>query len=518
MRRVVLWFAAGVAVLLVATAIGGLLILRSSWFENRVREKLIAVAEDATGGKVDIGSFQYDWHHLSATVAPFVLHGKEAAGDPPLFRATKIEVRMRIVSLMARRIDLALLLVDRPQLSITVLPDGRTNVPEPRLKRSQQNPMADLLDLKVQLLTVRNGSAEYNSHRIPLDLTAQDAGLQAHYDAGGPAYEGTIRAGFLQLNASNISNAQFAAEARISVGRTGLHIMASKLSSGPSEIQVSGKIEDWAKPHGALVVKATVRPQDLNRPFHVPLEYRGTVAFDGSFDFHCDPACEWTADGKAVGHGLGYRGQLLALSNANASAKVKLTRDGMVVPEFTLNALGGVARGHLQITDWKKWSVAGTIQDISVHEAAALRALGARELDGRLSGPIQAEGYFREGGVGGIRAQGKVDLQPVPGGIPLQGIVPFQYDQRAHEVTLQDATVSVGSSHAELSGVMGQTLTVHASSPNLNDLWSVLPLVGQAAPKDFPVVLHGGLIRFDGTITGQATNPRGAGSLRHHGL
>src|ERR1035438_859354 len=98
----------------------------------------------------------------------------------------------------------------------------------------------------------------------------------------------------------------------------------------------------------------------------------------------------------------------------------------MAVPEFTLHALAGVARGHLQIADWKKWAMAGTIQDISIHEAAALRTLGARGMDGKLSGPIQASGYFRKGGVDGIRAEGKVNLQPAAGSIPLEGDVQFQ--------------------------------------------------------------------------------------------
>jgi translocation and assembly module TamB len=505
MKRVILSLLAVTAVLLA----GALVILRSHWFENRVREKLIAVVENASGGRVEIGSFEYDWHGLTATVTSFVLHGNEAPGQPPLFRAAKIQVGMRIVSLLARRVDLASLLVDRPQVSITVHPDGRTNVPVPRKRLT----LEDLLNLKARRVTVQHGSAEYNSQRIPLDLKAEDAGVQVRYDPANQAYAGDLRVGLMQVNAPHVSDARFAMEARLSVNRTGLKILASKLSSGKSEIETSGTIADWSSPRGALAVKASVRPEDLNRPFHSPLDNRGTVAFDGSVDFHCQPACDWTVQGKAVGRGLGYRGQLLMLSNAGASARVKLTSDGMTVPEFTVNALGGVARGHLQITDWKKWSVSGTVRNISVHEAAALRALGAKELDGTLRGPIQAEGYFREGGLEGIRAEGNVDLQPVAGGLQLQGSVPFKYDERAHEVTLDDATVSVGSSHAQLSGVMGQTLTVHATSPNLNDLWSVLPLIGESAPKDFPVVLHGGLVRFDGAITGAATNPRVSGQL-----
>ncbi len=505
MKKWIIAFAA----LLLAIGVSAVVVLQTPWFENRVRDRIVTVVEDATGGRVEIGAFQYDSHRLTATVAPFVLHGREAPGQPPLFRAAKIQIQLRIVSLLARRINLASVLVEDPQLSITVQPDGRSNFLKPR----KQIRIGDLLNIKAGQVTLRHGFAQYNSLRIPLDFTAANVGIQFHFDPAGPAYTGQVQADTINVSTANIGNADFAVKADVSFGLAGLKIQDATLRTGASQIHASGAIVDYSAPHGALNVRATLRPQDLNAPFHIPLDNRGTATFDGSFNLQCQPSCDWSLEGKATGRGLGYKGQLLALADATGAARVKLTPDSLSIPEFTLNALGGAARGHLQITDWKKWSVAGTIQDISVHQAAVLRALGTRGLDGRLSGPIQAEGYFRPGGLAGIRAAGKIDLQPVPGGIPLQGVVQFQYDQPAHQVNLQDTTVTVGSSHAELSGVMGQTLTVHANSGDLNDLWSVLPLIGQSVPKDFPVALNGGAVRFDGTVSGAATDPHVVGQL-----
>ena len=68
-------------------AVIGIGILRSDWVRNKVRQKIVAVAEKVTGGRVEIGEFAYDWRDLTASVAPFVLHGTEPASELPLFRA-----------------------------------------------------------------------------------------------------------------------------------------------------------------------------------------------------------------------------------------------------------------------------------------------------------------------------------------------------------------------------------------------------------------------------------------------
>ncbi len=157
----------------VLAAAGALAILQSGWFKNKVREKLIAVVEGATGGRVEIGSFSYDWRHLTASVAPFVLHGKEPAGQPPLFRAERIQVVLRVISLMERRVDLESLTMEKPQWAITVDSDGRSNLPKPR---NVETVVRELLDIKIRRLDLKNGTAQYNSFRTVFDLSARNFG------------------------------------------------------------------------------------------------------------------------------------------------------------------------------------------------------------------------------------------------------------------------------------------------------------------------------------------------------
>src|SRR5271155_5298433 len=118
------------ACILFAAAIGALLLaLHSDWFRNRVRERIVSETERATGGRVEIGEFRYEWRSLHAEVSPFVLHGTEPPGAPPLFRADRIQIGLRVLSVIEKNIDIQEIAVDRPQFHVTVDADGKSNIP-----------------------------------------------------------------------------------------------------------------------------------------------------------------------------------------------------------------------------------------------------------------------------------------------------------------------------------------------------------------------------------------------------
>src|SRR5438477_3885018 len=89
----------GVLCILAVTAV---FVLRSAWFREQVRERIVAEAEKATGGRIEIGSFDFDWNTVTARVNGFVIHGTEPAGSPPLLRVRSITVVLKIVSMLKR--------------------------------------------------------------------------------------------------------------------------------------------------------------------------------------------------------------------------------------------------------------------------------------------------------------------------------------------------------------------------------------------------------------------------------
>ena len=81
----------------VVLAISARLVLRSAWFAGKVRERLVAAIDDATGGRAEVGALRFDWRRLRIEVYRFVIHGTEPAGKPPLLRVNSIAVGLKIV-------------------------------------------------------------------------------------------------------------------------------------------------------------------------------------------------------------------------------------------------------------------------------------------------------------------------------------------------------------------------------------------------------------------------------------
>ncbi len=112
--------------------IASILIVRTAWFANFVRDKIIAVTEESTGGVVEIGSFQFDWMHLTARIRNFVLHGTEPKTADPLARIALLEVHLKLFAGLKHAVDLQYLGIDQPQVNLMVFPDGTTNIPQPK--------------------------------------------------------------------------------------------------------------------------------------------------------------------------------------------------------------------------------------------------------------------------------------------------------------------------------------------------------------------------------------------------
>src|SRR4051812_10148364 len=110
---------AGLAV--IAGILGGY-IVQTAWVFHRVRQAIIDTVEKATGGRVEVASFQFNWKQLRAEVRGFVLHGTEPANKPPLLRAESVAVGLKIVSILRKDIDIQSLTVSDPRVYLVIGP------------------------------------------------------------------------------------------------------------------------------------------------------------------------------------------------------------------------------------------------------------------------------------------------------------------------------------------------------------------------------------------------------------
>jgi uncharacterized protein involved in outer membrane biogenesis len=107
-RGKTIWIALAIAGVLFCTLAVALLgVLQSNWFRDQVRRRIVAQVEAATGGKVEIAAFDYDWRKLTANLRGFVIHGTEPPAAKPLFSVETARITIRIISILEHSADVS---------------------------------------------------------------------------------------------------------------------------------------------------------------------------------------------------------------------------------------------------------------------------------------------------------------------------------------------------------------------------------------------------------------------------
>src|SRR5215471_20852447 len=235
--------------LILVLAVMAVFVLRSAWFREQVRERLIAEAEKVTGGRVEIGSFDFEWSTMTARVNRLTIHGTEPAGSPPLLRVRSITVVLKVVSMLKRMVDVQSVALDRPQTYVTVSADGTTNIPEPKGPRaSNKTPVETILDLAVRQFTVQNGAIEVNSHRTPWSAAGENLRAQIAYNMVTPSYRGEITIQPLHLKISNNLPVDLGAAVWLTIEKNKATISRARLETARSSAELSGAVQNFSSP------------------------------------------------------------------------------------------------------------------------------------------------------------------------------------------------------------------------------------------------------------------------------
>src|SRR5579885_2792568 len=128
--------------------------LTSDSFREFIRHRVIAQLEDATGGRVEIGSVQWNLSHLQVRLENLTIHGLEAADQAPLLHVSRIDADVRIVSLLGRQVSFNTLEVTDPAVNLLGYEDGSTNQPSPRARMhsGRRNAIEPIFDFAIRSL------------------------------------------------------------------------------------------------------------------------------------------------------------------------------------------------------------------------------------------------------------------------------------------------------------------------------------------------------------------------------
>jgi translocation and assembly module TamB len=532
--------AGSAAALAVILALAGALAVRSDWFREQVRERLVAAVATATGGRVEIGKVTLDWSRLRAEAGSFTIHGTEPANRPPFFHAASVAIELKIVSIFKRKVDLAALEVTEPHIYLTVYPDGRTNLPEPKVATTGSRPPVEtVLDLAIGRFRLQNGVFEVESHgRTPFDISGRGLNVNLGYERAGRRYRGNIAIQPLDVNFAGYAPTPVDIAADVTIEKDRIGIASATLRTGATELRISGAVEDLAAPRVTLEYDVRASQADVGRVLETKLLESGTAQVTGHAVW--TGAGNFSATGVLHAANVEYRDAYIRLRGFRAEGAVSagpagldvtgLRLSGFYAPPansipvdirieraavrgadirftgFALAALGGTFEGGIFLQNLDRFHVDGAVAGFEARRVVGVYSKEPLPWDGRASGPVTLEGSFRK--AGDLRISTNLTIVPEPGGAPVRGQVAARYDSAGGTLDLGQSTLALPASRVDFSGVLGRELRVHLETRDLNDL---LPAVGESAAS-VPLKLNGAAT-FDGSVTGSMADPKIAGHI-----
>ena len=467
--------AIGLVGLILLLAAGGVLTVRTQWFRDYVKKTIITATEERIGGRVEIGSFEFTWAKLHAVVTDFVIHGNEPAGSDPFARAGRVELDLRLFTSLKHLFQLAYLGVDKPQINVVALPDGRTNIPTPKLKSTSDQTAAEIVvDLAIGHFELTNGLIRFNSQQQPLDVRGNNLRAQFWYKILERGYRGLISMQPLYVVSGRNTPVNFTVSLPVAIQGDRIEIDNARISTAASEIVINGSVANLRNPKTTAHISGHVAMADLNNLADLP----------PSFNARRLPSTfELTANASLVGNAIQVTG-------------------------LRLSAFGGEIEGNASLENMARYNVKGNLRQLDL--AAMAWALGEKDLpySASASGPIEVEGDLQASGTKSVTANARLVIAPGRKGIPMSGHLNANYEGATNSVSVSDSYIALPHTRLALSGTLGNRLNISLSSRNLNDL---LAPMASAKPT---IKLSGGVANFAGVVTGRLASLDITGHLK----
>jgi translocation and assembly module TamB len=383
-------------------------------FNKRVNKEVVKVLEDATGGRVELGSITFDLWHLEIDAKALVIHGLEGPGEAPYLSADRIQIRVKILNFFSHAaasgiesyVNLNYLDVEHPQFHLIVDKDGKTNQPVPKHPSTSNTSVTDtLLNLKAKQVVVSNGVALLNDRAIPFDMAARDLDAEVLYIPASDRYGATVDLKDLRTKMGAQAEAQSTLHMEVELGRDALELKNLDFTSGKaSKLAVTASLSHFAEPVWQATVKGTVELKQVSVLVDVDGLNAGTADLDlnghscavtpataqkkprfwqrnrvksGAKELPPDPECVegYLLAGTAKLYKASYRNQYVRLHDIDGHATVRITPTELLLKTATgYLPGGGSASGDFWIVNWLGEAPANSVAASPTAKAAVTTA------------------------------------------------------------------------------------------------------------------------------------------------
>jgi translocation and assembly module TamB len=517
--------AIGLLVLVVAA------IFESGYADRWIRSEIIRQIQERTGARAEIGSFHFNPWRLSAQISDLTLHGLESPGAPPLFHADRMDVTGRILSFFRHEFVLDEVIVEKPEVAVTIDKSGRSNVPTPEGRQPSRSWQTTLFDLRVGQLALRDGAVTYNNQRTPLALDGRNFKFTVHYDApaaAADAYVGSFEWQQVRLAAGRDMPFRFDVSAKFTLHRGAFELQELVWTGLHSQLNLRARLASFARPDWDLWYRAKLSLDDVRAIFHKVTVPRGMANFSGRAHYasNAEPGSgivkpgDWTASGYFNAYNIRMAYEWFHASGLETSGDYDVAKRRLVVPNLRARALRGTLDGRLEMdfislafrtnTHLRGASLAATFAALdhddfpvdSLHWDAAIALDSVNSWDGAFK-------HFRTAG----NMQWTPPAALAPGMIPTSARFQYDYNNDKKLVTITQSQITTPKAEVDVDGTLGKVdsaLETQFRTEDLLDWDDFIDAIRGPNAEDEKIA---GRVEWTGRVLGPIVDPTFAGHL-----
>lgn len=488
--------------------------VRTDWFQHKVRDRVIAEVERATGGRVELGAFLFDPSRMTISITRLVVHGAEQPPDPPLLSVPSLRIELNLQSLLSAQVSLHALDIDSPEVHIRVTADGTTNLPGGAATAASEDSVQTLLDLAVERLELREGSVYWNNVPYRLSIRGQGLQLGTRYEQVEQRYALSFRIGQFGFNIAQSEPLLSEAEGEVYIYRDRIEAPRLVVGANGARLEAHARMQGWQQPEIVAEYKARAAVEAWKERLHLPFLGEGSAELSGEL--------AW----RSATQSLTYSGSLELESSiagingeaprVHAGAGYSGDAERAYLRDLDVAAFGGHFRGEAEIeiarTTGPGWRLTGDFDGYSIrsvletlHKTKITRRPPDLPWHSQLSGWLRAEGA----GFDNASVSASLILTPPqdlpPGDQPLEGVVDVIYRSSNQQLQFSRVDLSTSASrisaHGSIAADGRSILDLRVALDDFTDLLAVARIAGVETNK-LPVALQGEL-SLQGKLAGQ---------------
>jgi translocation and assembly module TamB len=515
------------AILIAIVAVIVAVIVESGLAERWVRNSLVSELEQATGARVEIGSFHFGFWGLRAEIDNLTLHGLETSDQPPLFHADRIDAAIRVISFFGRQIALDELIVREPVIVVRTDRNGRSNLPTPKTRASNHPWRTTLFQLRVGQLALINGGARYNDQRARLDVRGGNFNFQMQYEVpadGEDAYVGNLSWQQVRLASGSDVPFPFDISTKFTLHRDSFEADELVLKALHSELHLQAELPSFERSDWNLKYRGRLSLADVRKITRQPTTPDGDADFSGQAHYAGvagQGGGVWTASGYYSSRDVRMPYKWFHEGGMQTFGNYEVANRRLVVPNLKVRALDGTVDGRLEM-DFKGLAFRTETRTRGVSLAEVFTALENRDFPVRSlhwDGTIEVDSIntwnanFRH-----FHTAGEMRWLPppslAPGMIPASARVAFDYGTDTEVVQLDHSQITTPKMQLDFDGTLGAEDSALEVSLRADDLLEWDDFIAAIRGPDAGTHQVAGQIAWRGRILGPLVGPSFVGHVR----